>query len=85
MNGFDRTMELVGTSTDSAGSAQKQFALYSLSLEASTNRLTTNGKNFMLQLLLGNGIARLFVNTLTGLMEIINKIGPLTAVFGLLL
>ena len=40
MNNYDRTLQLVAEGTNSAGSAQRQYELYTQSLQASINRLT---------------------------------------------
>ena len=75
--------ELVAEGSNSAGKAQQQFALYSNSLEASTNRLTNQWQKFFNSITKGNGSLVLFNNTLTQLMKLLNLIGPLKSALGL--
>lgn len=85
MQDYDRTMYLVNSSTESSGRAQKQFALYSNSLEAATNRLTNQWEIFFNSITKGNGILVTFENTLSKLLEILNHdwVGPIKTLFGL--
>ena len=64
MQDYDRTMYLVNSSTESSGRAQKQFALYSNSLEAATNRLTNQWEIFFNSITKGNGILVTFENSI---------------------
>lgn len=83
MNDYDRTLELVAEGSNSAGKAQQQFALYSNSLEAATNRLTNQWEKFFNSITRGNGLISKFTNTLTGLMKIVNTLGPIGTVLGI--
>ena len=85
MQDYDRTMYLVNSSTESSGRAQKQFALYSNSLEAATNRLTNQWEIFFNSITKGNGILVTFENTLSKLLEILNHdwVGPIKTLLGL--
>ena len=85
MQDYDRTMYLVNSSTESTGRAQKQFALYSNSLEAATNRLTNQWEIFFNSITKGNGILVTFENILSKLLELLNQdwIGPIHTLFGL--
>lgn len=83
MNDYGRTLELVAEGSNSAGKAQQQFALYSNSLEASSKRLNNEWEKFFNQITSGNGMLSNLNNTLTFLMKIINKIGPLGTALGL--
>ena len=83
MNDYERTLELVEEGTNSAGKAQQQFALYSNSLEAASNRLTNQWEKFFNSITQGNGLIATLTNTLTGLMKIVNTIGPIGSALGL--
>ena len=83
MNNYDRTLELVAEGSNSAGKAQQQFALYSNSLEASTNRLTNQWEKFFNSMTQGNGVISGINNSLTTLMKLVNLIGPLGTVLGI--
>lgn len=83
MNDYDRTLELVAEGSNSAGKAQQQFALYSNSLEAAANRLTNQWEKFFNSITRGNGLISKFTNTLTGLMKIVNILGPIGTVLGI--
>lgn len=84
MNDYDRTLELVAEGSNSAGKAQQQFALYSNSLEAATNRLTNEWEKFFNSLTQGNGAIVHITNSLTSLMKIINVLGPGNTLVGLI-
>lgn len=83
MNDYERTLELVAEGSNSAGKAQQQFALYSNSLEAATNRLTNQWEKFFNDITKGNGLVATFTNSLTSLMKIANTIGPIGTVLGI--
>lgn len=83
MNDYGRTLELVEEGSNSAGKSYQQFALYSNSLEASTQRLENQMQIFFNQLSAGGGVLSTINNLLTGLMTIINKIGAIPAGAGL--
>lgn len=83
MNDYNRTLELVAEGSNSAGKAQQQFALYSNSVEAATNRLTNQWEKFFNSITQGNGLIVKFTNTLTGLMKIVNTIGPIGTILGI--
>ena len=83
MNDYERTLELVSEGSNSAGKAQQQFALYSNSLEAAANRLTNQWEKFFNDITKGNGLVANFTNALTGLMKVVNTIGPIGTALGL--
>lgn len=83
MNDYERTLELVAEGSNSAGKAQQQFALYSNSLEAATNRLTNQWERFFNDITQGNGLISKLTNGLTFLMKIVNQIGPIGSALGL--
>ena len=83
MNDYERTLELVAEGSNSAGKAQQQFALYSNSLEAASNRLTNQWEKFFNSITQGNGLIAKTTNLLTGLMKVVNTIGPIGSALGL--
>lgn len=83
MNDYGRTLELVAEGSNSAGKAQQQFALYSNSLEAATNRLTNQWERFFNDITRGNGLIANTTNILTTLMKVVNAIGPIGTVLGI--
>lgn len=83
MNDYERTLELVTEGSNSAGKAQEQFALYSNSLEASTNRLTNQWQNFFNEITQGNGVLVHLYDFLTGILKVLTKMGPLLTAGGL--
>ena len=83
MNDWGRTQELVAEAANSNGKAQRQFALYNQSLESSTNRLTNQWEKFLSSITSGNGLIKNATDLLTGLMKVINAIGPIGTALGL--
>lgn len=84
MNDYERTLQLVAEGSNSAGKAQQQFALYSNSLEASTQRLNNEWEKFFNQITSGNGLMKNFNDFLTSTMKIINNVGPIGTALGLI-
>ena len=84
MNDYERTLQLVAEGSNSAGKAQQQFALYSNSLEASTQRLNNEWEKFFNKITSGNGLIKNFNDFLTFTMKIINNIGPIGTALGLI-
>ena len=76
MNDYDRTLELIATSSESAGQSTKLFRIYQDSLTASTKRLKNESEKFYGNLLSKDGIVKGFTDILTNLLKVINKIGP---------
>lgn len=83
MNDYERTLELVTEGSNSAGKAQEQFALYSNSLEASTNRLTNQWQNFFNEITQGNGVLVHLYDFLAEILKVLTKMGPLLTAGGL--
>lgn len=75
---YSRTQELVSAAYNSAGSANEQFEKTLDSLEAKLNKLSNAWNEFTMGIA-QNGLIKVAVDGLTGLLTIINKI---TGVFG---
>lgn len=91
MNDYDRTLELVNASLDSDGKATSQFALYTQSLEAATNRLNNEWQKFYNALVQSGSIIVKVTNLGTGLLKIVNLLSksslgssPLTPAWGMI-
>lgn len=80
MNDYERTMELVAEANDSAGKSTQQFVLYQDSLTGATARLKNQTEIFYGKLMEGDGLLKNLANAGTGLLKIINKLGPKTTV-----
>jgi len=88
MNNYDRTLELVRTSTNSAGEANKQYAIYTDSVEAAQNRLKNTSEAFYASITSSNAIkelydiASVFLGALTAInpkmLALVGTVGVLT-------
>jgi TP901 family phage tail tape measure protein len=81
MNNYDRTLQLIRTSTNSAGEALRQYAVYEDSVEASQNRLTNATELFYTQISSSDAI-KSFYNIMTELMGVMSSIGPVATALG---
>lgn len=83
MNDYDRTLELIEESQDSAGKSTEQFALYQDSLTGATARLQNESQKLYANITSEDGALKAWYNALTEILKIINKIGPgMTVAFG---
>lgn len=73
MSDYDRTMELVNASNNSAGASQKQFEKTTESLESKLNKLKNAWDAFTMGIA-NSTLIKLGVDALTGILTIINKI-----------
>ena len=73
MSNYDRTMELVGAANNSAGASQEQFNKTLESLDAKLQRLKNAWDQFVMGLA-NNEVIKLGVDTLTGILETVNKL-----------
>lgn len=73
MQNYDRTLELTGAAHDSAGASAEQFGKTQESLEAKLNRLKNAWDQFTMGIA-NNDLIKLAVDSLTLLLETINKI-----------
>lgn len=74
MNDYDRTLELVETSTNSTGQSTKLFNIYQKSFTASTKRLKNEIEKFYASLTGGEGILRKLTDVLASLLNTVNQL-----------
>ena len=76
MNDYNRTMELVTSSTDSAGRSSQQFRNYSTGLESSLNKIKAEAEDFYASLTSGNNVIKGAYDLIANLLGVVNKLGP---------
>ena len=81
MNNYDRTMELVAESQNSAGAAAKQYAVYQDSAAAATARLTAAWEEFYTKIVNSEQIIWV-LDRLKDLVEIMSEVGPVVSAIG---
>lgn len=81
MNDFDRTLELINESQNSAGAAAEQYAIYQDSAAAATARLTAAWEEFYSKIVNSEQIIWV-INALEKLVETMSKIGPIGTAIG---
>lgn len=81
MNDFDRTLELIEESQNSAGAAAEQYAIYQDSAAAATARLTAAWEEFYSKIVNSEQIIWV-INALEKLVETMSKIGPVATAIG---
>lgn len=85
MNDYDRTLELIEESQDSAGKSTEQFTLYQDSLTGATARLQNEWQKLYADITNEDGALKIWYNSLSEILKIVNKIGPgMTLAFGVL-
>lgn len=84
MNDYERTLELVNESSNSAGKANQQFALYQDSLTASTQKLNNEWEKFYNNILNNDKLLKSLKNVGSSLLSIANNAGLIpTTIFGM--
>ena len=78
MNNYDRTMDLVEQSENSAGEAARQYATYQDSAAAAMNRLSTAWEQFYSKVVSSEAIITA-IDFLTQLVDVMSAIGPVGA------
>ena len=81
MNNYDRTLELVAESQNSAGAAAEQYAIYQDSAAAATARLSAAWEEFYNKIVNSEQIIWV-IDNLTKLVETMSKIGPVASAIG---
>lgn len=82
MNDYDRTMELVASSQDSAGRSSQQFRNYATGIESSLNNVKAEAESFYASLTSGNNAIKGAYDLISDLLSLINKLGPALTVAG---
>ncbi len=75
MNNYDRTLQLVRMSTNSAGEANRQYSIYQDSIDASQNRMRNSLEALYVSLTNSDAI-KTFYNTMDALYQVITKLNP---------
>lgn len=75
MNNYDRTLDLITESQNSAGAAAEQYAIYQDSAAAAANRLSAAWEEFYSKIVNSEQIIGV-INSLEKLVEVMSKIGP---------
>lgn len=75
MTNYDRTLSLVRTSTNSAGAANQQYAIYTDSIEAANKRMTNSLERLYTTILSSDAIKQLY-DGLSTLFQIITDLNP---------
>ena len=81
MNNYDRTLDLIAESQNSAGAAAEQYAIYQDSAAAATARLTAAWEEFYSKIVNSEQIIWV-INALEKLVETMSKIGPVATAIG---
>lgn len=76
MNDYDRTMELVASSQDSAGRSSQQFRNYTTGIESSLNNVKAEAEEFYASLTGGNNAIKGVYSLLADFLNLINRLGP---------
>ena len=81
MNNYDRTLNLVAESQNSAGAAAEQYAVYQDSAAAATARLTAAWEEFYTKIVNSEQIIWV-LDRLKDLVEVMTKVGPVVSTIG---
>lgn len=81
MNNYDRTLELVAESQNSAGAAVEQYAVYQDSAAAATARLTAAWEEFYTKIVNSEQIIWV-IDRLKDLVEVMTEVGPVISAIG---
>ena len=81
MNNFDRTLELITESQNSAGAAARQYATYQDSIAAAQARLTASWEKFYSKIV-DNDAIKFAINGLSSLVEALSKVPPAITAIG---
>lgn len=81
MNNYDRTLELITESQNSAGAAAEQYAIYQDSIAAAQARLTASWEKLYSKIV-DNDIIKFAINGLTELIELLSHIPPSITAIG---
>ena len=81
MNNYDRTLDLITESQNSAGAAAQQYATYQDSITAAQNRLTASWEKFYSKIV-DNSAIKFAINSLSKLVEVLSNIPPAITAIG---
>ena len=81
MNNYDRTLDLIIESQNSAGAAAKQYATYQDSIAAAQARLTASWEKFYSKIV-DNDIIKFAINSLSKLVDALSHVPPAITAIG---
>lgn len=81
MNNYDRTLDLIAESQESAGAAARQYETYQDSIAAAQARLTASWENFYSKII-DNSAIKIAINGLSTLVDALSKIPPAITAIG---
>lgn len=81
MNNYDRTLDLITESQNSAGAAAQQYAIYQDSIAAAQARLTASWEKFYSKIV-DNGAIKTAINGLASLVDILSHVPPIITAIG---
>ena len=81
MNNYDRTLDLIAESQNSAGAAARQYATYQDSIAAAQARLTASWEKFYSKIV-DNGAIKFAINGLSSLVDALSKVPPAITAIG---
>jgi len=81
MNDYDRTLDLITESQNSAGAAAKQYAIYQDSIAAAQARLTASWENFYSKII-DNDAIKFIINSLASIVDAMSHIPPIITAIG---
>ena len=84
MNNYDRTLDLIIESQNSAGAAAQQYATYQDSIAAAQARLTASWENFYSKIV-DNDLIKTAINGLSELVEALSNVPPAITAIGVTL
>ena len=81
MNDYDRTLDLIAESQNSAGAAAQQYAIYQDSVAAAQARLTASWENFYSKIV-DNDLIKTAINGMANLIDSLSEIPPIITAIG---
>ena len=81
MNNYDRTLDLIAESQNSAGAAARQYATYQDSIAAAQARLTASWENFYSKIV-DNDLIKTAINGLSKIIDLLAKVPPSITAIG---
>ena len=84
MNNYDRTLDLITESQNSAGAAAEQYATYQDSIAAAQARLTASWENLYSKIV-DNDLIKFAINGLSKILDLLSKVPPAITAIGVAL
>ena len=81
MNNYDRTLDLITESQNSAGAAAEQYATYQDSIAAAQARLTASWEKLYSKIV-DNDLIKIAINSISSLVDALSKVPPVITAIG---